>query len=97
MKVDVQTACALAQMGALAEARIPCGQGGWSEELDIYAQMASEFEEQQKAKGSSYYPDYYQAIDDWYEELDKFWDANKHRYLKFPDGSAKRADTKTIA
>ena len=85
MKVDVQTACAFAQMGALAEARIPCGQGGWSEELDISAHMASDFEAQQKAKGSSYYPDYDLVIDDWYTELDSFWEANKHRYLKFPE------------
>ena len=81
--VDVQTACAFAQMGGLAGAR--CVQGGWSEELDIYAHIATEFETQQKAKGSSFYPDYDQVIDDWYSELDSFWEAHKHEYLAFPD------------
>lgn len=82
---NIQAACAFAQMGALAEARCPCGRGGWSEELEIYTQMSEAFEAQQKAKGSGYYPNYGQIIDDWYIGLDSFWKGHKHEYLAFPN------------
>jgi hypothetical protein len=85
MKIDMQAACAFAQMGAMNEVRFPGNQGGWSEELDLYIQMAKEFTKAMKAKGSSYYPNYDEVIDNWYDELEKYWDVHAPKLFLFPD------------
>ena len=85
MKLDLQAACAFAQMGVHDEARCPGNLGGWSEELELNIKMAEDFTKAMVAKGSSYYPDYDLVIDNWYDEMDKFWTDNAAKYFHLPN------------
>ena len=81
MDDQIQVACAFAQFGALED--VQTRDGGWSEELSVYAGMAETFEKEH-AENAKRNPneDYWDCVD-FYDALNQFWLDYKERYFLF--------------